>query len=511
MGSKYIALVDRVFGPNWVSFEQYFYGNWDNAPIVFVFDILSKIIPSSILQYVFLTLIFVLWFVSMYYCLRRFTAVWRIQSIGALLFILTPWVYDRLFFWQVWVVAAYMFLPVVVWLAWDLTQRKLDLRYGFVMIATLVFLGMLNARYFPIGLVLLWSFFAYRLWKDRSLKVVYYGLMVLVGSVVLSLYWILPLLHSDIVSVLSDHAQIQFFTPEGSVGSLLLDTFALNNSWMNYKTRALVPLDTVLRFPWLFALLYGLLSFGWLFLWRQAAKFILLFWAIFSGFFSLSLATPFLANINMWVLSTIPFFSSYREPGKWMAVVAIFYILCIVILLTKTLGHWIRWFIWSLVAVLLWSSIYLFAVIPLEKDWTIQYPADRYQAKSLYPDILNSDNTIVLPWHWYLGCIFNDRRIIQNPAKTFFGPEIVYGDNMEGWGVYSYSTNPLSQDLTKILSNRKAPIDIAALLDVLRFHDIQHIAYFSSCASAPRYRWLLNVTDMVYSGTDIQLLSIPDL
>jgi len=86
--------------------------------------------------------------------------------------------------------------------------------------------------------------------------------MVLVGSVVLSLYWILPLLHSDIVSVLSDHAQIQFFTPEGSVGSLLLDTFALNNSWMNYKTRALVPLDTVLRFPWLFALLYGLLSFG---------------------------------------------------------------------------------------------------------------------------------------------------------------------------------------------------------------------------------------------------------
>jgi len=68
----------------------------------------------------------------------------------------------------------------------------------------------------------------------------------------------------------------------------------------------------------------------------------------------------------------------------------------------------------------------------LEKDWTIQYPADRYQAKSLYPDILNSDNTIVLPWHWYLGCIFNDRRIIQNPAKTFFGPEIVYGDNMEG-------------------------------------------------------------------------------
>jgi hypothetical protein len=76
--------------------------------------------------------------------------------------------------------------------------------------------------------------------------------------------------------------------------------------------------------------------------------------------------------------------------------------------------------------------VYLFAILPWQQQWTIQYPADWYQAKQQHGDILTSPSTIVFPWHWYMGCDFSDRRIIQNPAKTFFGPEIIYGDNMEG-------------------------------------------------------------------------------
>lgn len=81
--------------------------------------------------------------------------------------------------------------------------------------------------------------------------------------------------------------------------------------------------------------------------------------------------------------------------------------------------------------VLLCASVYLFAVVSWEKDRTIQYPADRYAAKQEYGNILNSSSTIVFPWHRYLGCDFSNKRIMQNPAKTFFGSEIVYGDNME--------------------------------------------------------------------------------
>lgn len=199
MEHRYIALVDWVFGPNWVSFEQYFYGNWDSVPIIFVLDLLSKTIPSYVLQYVFIALLFVLGIASMWFCLRRFTATRWIQLLGSLLFVLTPWVYDRLFFGQVWVVAAYMFLPVVVGLAWDLISRKLDLRFVVSLILSLFFLGMLNARFFPIGLLVIALFFVYRLWKDRSWDVVYYGLMTLIGSLFLSLYWIVPLLGSDVL------------------------------------------------------------------------------------------------------------------------------------------------------------------------------------------------------------------------------------------------------------------------------------------------------------------------
>lgn len=199
MEHRYIALVDWVFGPHWVSFEQCFYGNWDNVPIVFVFDLLSRLIPSYILQYVFIALLFVLGIVSMWFCLRRFTLTRWIQLIGSLLFVLTPWVYDRLFFGQVWVVAAYMFLPVVVGLTWDLVSRKLDIRFIMSLIVSLFFLGMLNARFFPIGLLLASVFFLYRLVRDRSWQVVYYGFMTLVGSLFLSLYWILPLLGSDVL------------------------------------------------------------------------------------------------------------------------------------------------------------------------------------------------------------------------------------------------------------------------------------------------------------------------
>jgi hypothetical protein len=139
-------------------------------------------------------------------------------------------------------------------------------------------------------------------------------LLVLFGTVLLSLYWILPLLHSDIVSSLYDIAQMQFFTPVGSVGSLLIDTLALNNSWMNYRTRALVPMSSVPVLSWIFPLVYSLLTVGALALWRRGAQYLLLFWALFAGFFSLNLATPFLASVNLWIFDTIPLFSAYREP-----------------------------------------------------------------------------------------------------------------------------------------------------------------------------------------------------
>gem|GEM_PF-2942750 len=98
MEHRYIALVDWIFGPHWVSFEKYFYANWDNVPIIWVLDMFSNIVPSYILQYIFLGAIFALGLVSMWFCLRRFTSVRWIQLIGSVLFVLTPWVYDRIFF-----------------------------------------------------------------------------------------------------------------------------------------------------------------------------------------------------------------------------------------------------------------------------------------------------------------------------------------------------------------------------------------------------------------------------
>lgn len=53
--------------------------------------------------------------------------------------------------------------------------------------------------------------------------------------------------------------------------------------------------------------------------------------------------------------------------------------------------------------------------------------------------------------------------------------------------MYSYSTKPLSVDLAKVLSDKRSPIDMDILLSTLRSHGIEHIAYLSTCASAPRY------------------------
>jgi hypothetical protein len=77
--------------------------------------------------------------------------------------------------------------------------------------------------------------------------------------------------------------------------------------------------------------------------------------------------------------------------------------------------------------------------------------------------------------------------------------------------VYSYSTNPLSIALTPLLSQRMQPIDSAVLIDTLRSYAIDHIAYFPTCASAPRYRSMVDFTDVVYSGSHIQILTISEL
>ena len=66
-------------------------------------------------------------------------------------------------------------------------------------------------------------------------------------------------------------------------------------------------------------------------------------------------------------------------------------------------------------------------------------------------------------------------------------------------------------DLAKVLSNRNMPIRIDDLLLVLRHHGIEHIAYFPTCASAPRYRELLDVTHIIYESNSIYLLRVPEL
>jgi hypothetical protein len=134
------------------------------------------------------------------------------------------------------------------------------------------------------------------------------------------------------------------------------------------------------------------------------------------------------------------------------------------------------------------------------------YPPDWYKAN----EFLNADkqdfNVLFLPWHQYMdfGFVPNRDKRILNPAPIFFDKPVISGQNLELPGIYTQSTNPGQRYVENLLSS--GAISGANL----RLLNVKYVILAKE-ADYTRYLEMLNRSDLelVFESDNIMIYRNP--
>jgi hypothetical protein len=153
----------------------------------------------------------------------------------------------------------------------------------------------------------------------------------------------------------------------------------------------------------------------------------------------------FAHGITVWLFERVPFYAGLRETQKWVAVIVV----CYAVFLA-----------WGLVRVFRTRYVMqharlctalLAGVIVMQASLMVwgmngnvrpaDYPSDWYEADALMAtDGICRGRAVVLPWHLYMSFGWAGA-IIANPSDEFFSCPVVHGAAMEWGGVKDISTD----------------------------------------------------------------------
>lgn len=378
------------------------------------------------------------------------------------LFMINPFTYERFMAGQYLVVFGYALLP---WFTCALLHFLNDPRLRPAIFTAVWALAISIVSIHAIGFTALIAVFAVgvKLWQLRNDKQKTRTLLKFAGIslaifLLASSYWLVPLAAgkgttAETISSFSTNDQTAFATVgQGWVGRLG-NVLHLQGFWVEDTDTFTMPQANMAMWEFLIAFIWILIITGTAKFLRERRTDIII---IFGG--SAAVATILaVGTFNNWLANNIPLFAGYREPQKFVAVIA----LCLVLfaargaaaVLKYSLGQGGR-------AFLLFASVILLA-IPLIWTHTMLWAFDNQLFATNYPPAwftinqkLNADRgnfqALFLPWHLYMGFIFAGH-IIANPAPQFFDKPVIVSDNPEFEGIAPSNTSPAKRKLDRIL------------------------------------------------------------
>lgn len=446
----FVLALDMVFGPSIrvpasTSSSYLFY------TVLRWFDLL---LPSDFLQKVMLFVIFFMAGWGMHRlvgCLQ--TGARKKQRlplaslyVAGLFYTANPYTYERLMTGQYAVLLGYALLPwftaSVLTFVHKPTWKAMAATTVWLTLVSIVNIHSIVPACMVAGGALVW-----RLWQYYRTKkqVSAYGRLLGLGALGLlfwiaaSSYWLVPLLSGQsataqtIGSFTSGDRQT-FATVGHNAIQQLGNTLGLQGFWAE-QYNLFTPLQEYTPgWIWILLLMVVLAASGWAVMWRRGQKGAAVLFAAVAV-----TGAVFGAGIGSgWLAGHVPLFAGYREPQKFVALVALGYgvgIAYAVAGLTNALRGQVRL---PLTIPLVW--ILVFALPPLTTSaifWgarnqlrAVHYPAGWYAAN----DELNHDHsdfkTLFLPWHLYVYTDFA-KRTVANPATTFFDKPVIVSDDPE--------------------------------------------------------------------------------
>lgn len=415
--------------------------------ISLLINFLGQIIPSWLIQKLILFSIFFLSGLGAHKLSQLKTNTFA--YFAGMLYIFNPFVYTRLMAGQWLVLLGYAFLPWAIRSIYIFIQNpswKNSLKVIFwsslICFTSIHTIGIL----FVIGSLLIIT-------RNRNpvsgnqTKYLKKLIIIVLSLFILNSYWLIPTLQgtSSISQNVSSfrNSELEAFSTSGTVlNSPVISATLLTGFWADHQGRYILPSNLPIWWIGVF-IIAALVIYGTYKIIKEKDKLgiTLLITGIISLILALGISTPPTALITKFLDQTIPFYSGYREPHKWLMLLALFYSYASAVgayfFKLKIKNSQLK--IGLILIPILFAPTLLFGAVGQLKS--SDYPSGWYEAN----DKFNQDsNIVVFPWHQYLPISFTGR-VVANPARYFFKGNIFTSGDPELKGVPSRDSNEISR------------------------------------------------------------------
>jgi len=387
---------------------------------------------------------------------------------------INPFVYTRFMAGQYIVLSGYAVLPWFVTSLWSFIDNPSP-RSGLILAAWTTAVGITSLHsVFFIALIAIVSLVIAGVGTKRThlrRKWLSYGALAFGVTLIASSYWVVPMMlgtsrqAEEIATFTSTDTRL-YRTDGGTLG-LPANVFALSGFWGDRLSQYELPWD--MESWWIVPAIALIVLSAWGFYVsiraRDKVGISLGIVALIAAVLAMGDAWAPTAWLWHGLVRFVPFFAGYREPQKFVALVA----LGEAYLVARAVGWGAEKLKGKAMAAALVPLVFAlpFALTP-SMLWgmhgqlkSVDYPGDWYALDTRLSQDPTHPKSLFLPWHGYMRLDFAGR-VVANPASRFFSAPMVAGDNIDRAGE---RLSPASQLVSgKIIPAGKAGQDVSGLL-----------------------------------------------
>jgi len=494
----YLFFTDLPWGP---TIKTSFTNNWFFTETIFI--LFNYIIPSDIIQKLFLTVIFLTLLLTAKHFIKNFTKnKWLSLALSSFA-LFNPFVYDRLGYGQVGILLSLGFTILTISffikflnnfqyknLVWAGISTGLAIMYSMHLIFIIL-------PFYLLFLILI----MFKIKKVKIHKLIIFLVLISLIIIIINLNWLYPFLkgssgqaHTVNQTINQQHYQA-FQTAGRSETDALKNVLMMSGFWgkENWRYKDLTKfkqnwgVSFILLLPlFIYGFYNGLKNKNY----RQLTIGLTIIFII-SATLALGIRAGIIKNITYWAFENIPAYKGLRETQKWVLNLVVIYFFFLTlgsvkIFKSKIISKNFLPYLTLLIIIILQAPLLVWGMAGQVKP--AQYPNDWYQVNQYILEETNCQSkTLFLPWHLYMGFGFIGN-ITTNPAKLYFDCPIISGDNMEIPGVAYQSHSPKNQLIHKWLQTQ-------GQAKILQELNIKHII-LARDADWQNYSWLNDLPEL---------------